>query len=101
MMIKMDDRAERANGHYPGKTMTCEEFQEKMPELIGADIRDHEHLQTCARCSALLTDLEIIADIASNLLLPVHEPGDVVWKKITASLSQGDIATEDTRQPDS
>jgi hypothetical protein len=88
MMVQMRDRAERFDDDPARRPMTCEEFQAQMPELIGADIRGHEHLKTCARCAALLEELEYIAQIASDLLLPVHEPGDSVWKKISASLAK-------------
>lgn len=93
MMVQMRDRAEPLDDSPAGRPVTCEEFQAKMPELIGGDIRDHQHLKTCARCGALLEELEYIAKIASDLLLPVYEPGDAVWQKISASLSKpGDEA---------
>jgi len=86
MMVQMRDRAERFGDSLAGRPVTCEEFQAQMPDLIGRVIRDHEHLKTCARCAALIEELEYIAKIASDLLLPVHEPGDSVWKKISAAL---------------
>jgi hypothetical protein len=70
--------------------VTCEEFQSRMPDMLGEDeIRNHEHLETCARCRALLEELEYIASIASDLLLPVYEPGDHVLDNIRASLKPG------------
>jgi hypothetical protein len=86
MMVQMRDRAERSGDSLAGQPVTCEEFQAQMPGLIGGVIRDHGHLKTCTRCAALLEELEYIAKIASDLLLPVHEPGDAVWKKISAAL---------------
>src|SRR5271168_5319673 len=88
MMVQMRAHAERLDDSPAGQPVTCEEFQAQMPELIGDDIRDHEHLKTCARCSALLDELEYIARMASDLLLPVYEPRESVWQKISASLSE-------------
>lgn len=88
MMVQMRDRTEHLDDSPAGRPVTCEEFQARMPELLGDDIREHEHLKTCARCSALLDELEYIAGIASDLLLPVYEPGEAVWQKINASLSR-------------
>jgi hypothetical protein len=85
-MVQMRNHAERLDGNPAGRPVTCEEFQAQMPELLGDGIQDHQHLRTCARCRTLLEELEYIASIASDLLLPLHEPGDSVWKKISASL---------------
>ncbi len=71
-----------------------------MPELLGVDIRSHEHLKTCARCAALLDELEYIASIASDLLLPVYEPRESVWQKIHASLPKANVAGKDQRTPE-
>ena len=56
-------------------SMTCAEFQDKLPELFesGADLKEQEHLKTCEQCSALVSDLEYIAQQA-KLLLPIHDP---------------------------
>jgi hypothetical protein len=70
--------------------MSCAEFQEKLPELFAAgegriteDSPLHEHLSTCENCSALVRDLQYIAEQASLLLRPVEEePSDSVWEKI-------------------
>ena len=86
MMVQMRDHAKHLDGAPAERHVTCEEFQAQMPDLLGSDIRDHEHLKTCVRCAALLEELEYIAQIASDLLLPVYEPGDSVWKNIRASL---------------
>jgi hypothetical protein len=76
------------------KSLSCAEFQEQLPELFaaGADgIFDDpalvEHLKTCENCSALVRDLQYIADQARQLLQPTHEPSDNVWKKIQDSLA--------------
>src|SRR5271155_2061384 len=86
MMVQMRNHAEGLGDSPAERPVTCEEFQAHMPDLVGSDIRDHEHLKTCARCAALLDELEYIAQIASDLLLPVYEPGDSVWRNIRASL---------------
>ncbi len=86
MMVQMRNHAERLGDSHAGQPVTCEEFQKQMPELLGDDIRGHEHLKTCARCAALLDELEYIARIASDLLLPVYEPGESVWQKINADI---------------
>jgi len=86
MMVQMRNHTDRLDGYPAGRPVTCEEFQSQMPELLGDGIHEHQHLKTCERCRALLEELEYIASIASDLLLPVHEPGDSVWKKISASL---------------
>ncbi|AXC15192.1 hypothetical protein ACPOL_5948 [Acidisarcina polymorpha] len=87
-MIQMREREEgSALAARNGRGMTCEEFQDQMKDLIGDDIRDHEHLKTCDRCTALLEELEYIVDIAKGLL-PSYEPSDKVWQKITGSLHQ-------------
>jgi hypothetical protein len=90
MMVQMRDHAVRVDETPPRPTVNCEEFQSRLPELIGQDIRENEHLKTCARCTALLEELEYIAGIASDLLLPVYEPGEAVWKKISASLPKAE-----------
>lgn len=74
--------------------ITCAEFQEQLPDLFAAggnglpedpDLR--EHLKNCENCAALMRDLQYIADQASLLLQPTHEPSDNVWKKIQAEMN--------------
>ncbi|HWE87319.1 MAG TPA: hypothetical protein VG267_20400 [Terracidiphilus sp.] len=74
--------------HDP-KNMTCEEFQSHMPELIGSgeDASAHPHMQSCALCSALLSDLETIAE-AARQLFPVVDPSDSVWDHIQSAIKQ-------------
>jgi hypothetical protein len=73
--------------------MSCSEFQEKLPELFAAsegsldDPTLRSHLDTCEKCSALVRDLQYIAEQARQLLQPVEEePSDDVWKKIQESI---------------
>jgi hypothetical protein len=71
-----------------GQSMTCAEFQDQLPELFEseADLKEQEHLKTCEQCSALVSDLEYIAQQA-KLLLPIHDPSPAVWENIQTSLS--------------
>ena len=78
----------------PTRELTCADFQEQLPDLFAAggngvpeDPDLLEHLKTCEKCSALVSDLQYIADQASLLLQPTHEPSDNVWKKIQESLA--------------
>lgn len=67
--------------------MTCEEFQSHMPELIGSgvDASAHPHVQNCALCRALLSDLETIAE-AARQLFPVVDPPDHLWDQIESAI---------------
>jgi hypothetical protein len=72
----------------PGK-MDCVEFQAQMPDLVasGEDAAAHPHLQSCARCSALLADLATIAE-AARQLFPSVEPPDEVWEHIELAIKR-------------
>lgn len=74
--------------HDP-QNMTCEEFQAHMPELIGSgeNASAHPHVQNCALCRALLTDLETIAE-AARQLFPVEDPPDTLWEKLESAIKQ-------------
>ena len=76
---------ESMTNHDPN---ACAAFQEQLPELFesGADLSQQPHLQTCEQCSALVSDLEYIAQQA-KLLLPIHDPSPAVWENIQNSLS--------------
>ena len=67
--------------------MSCEEFQAQLPELIGSGERaaEHEHIQSCELCRALLADLETIAE-AARQLFPTVEPPDKLWEKIESKI---------------
>lgn len=83
------------NSHRPSSApLSCADFQEQLPDLFAAgpggsteDPALLEHLKTCENCSALVRDLQYIADQARQLLKPTHEPSDNVWKKIQESLA--------------
>jgi hypothetical protein len=67
--------------------MSCAEFQSQLPELIGsgANAKSHPHIQSCELCSALLADLETIAE-AARQLFPVVEPPDELWEHIESAI---------------
>ena len=67
--------------------MSCEEFQDRLPEVFegGKTDADTEHLRTCENCSALVRDLEYIAE-AVRMLWPIQDPSPEVWKKIEHSI---------------
>jgi hypothetical protein len=67
--------------------LTCAQFQAQLPDLIGSgeNIAMHPHIQSCQRCSALLADLETIAE-AARQLLPIVEPPDELWNQIESAI---------------
>jgi hypothetical protein len=71
------------------ESMTCQEFQEQLAELIGsgADVENHPHLKNCELCKALLSDLETIAKAARDLL-NVPEPEDDLWIRIDEQIKK-------------
>ncbi len=73
------------------KSMSCQEFQEQMSDLIGsgADLQDHPHLQNCDLCRALLSDLETIAE-AARQLFPIQQPEEGLWDRIESAIKQED-----------
>ncbi len=77
------------------KTMTCAEFQDRLPELFEshADLSAVDHLKTCENCAALVRDLEYIAQQA-KLLLPIHDPSPAVWEKIESAIQTDAPAQE-------
>jgi predicted anti-sigma-YlaC factor YlaD len=79
------------------KSMSCQEFQDQLSELIGsgADASAHPHLQNCELCRALLNDLETIAE-AARQLFPIQQPEDDLWERIESAIKQD----EDEVPPD-
>ncbi len=70
--------------------MTCEQFQDQLPELLaagGTAFADDHHLLGCANCAALVRDLQYIAE-AARQLLPVHDPSPDLWNQIQSSLER-------------
>jgi len=77
------------------KPLTCAEFQEKLPDMFAGeagDIREQPelraHLATCTNCSALVRDLEYIAEQARLLLLPTIDPSPDLWNQIQSKLNK-------------
>lgn len=72
---------------FGNTTMTCAEFQEKLPELFesNVDLNDDPHLKECETCAALVRDLQYIAAQA-KMLLPIHAPSPAVWDSIQSAL---------------
>jgi predicted anti-sigma-YlaC factor YlaD len=68
-------------------TMSCEEFQAQLPDLVGSgqNLAEHEHIRNCELCRALLADLETIAE-AARQLFPVEEPPDRLWDQIESAI---------------
>ena len=75
-------------------SISCAEFQENLPDLFTAgtggapeDPILQNHLDTCENCSALVRDLQYIADQARMLLVPAEDtPSDDVWSNIQNKL---------------
>jgi len=74
--------------------LSCAEFQERLPDLFAAtpdgstdDPALLAHLNSCDNCSALVRDLQYIADQARQLLVPEEEPSESVWSKIQEGLA--------------
>jgi hypothetical protein len=83
-----------------GTTMTCAEFQDRLPELFesGKDLNSQEHLETCENCAALVRDLEYIAQQA-KLLLPLHDPSPQVWDNIQSAIQRGEDCKKQNEIP--
>jgi hypothetical protein len=69
--------------------LNCQEFQDQLPELIGAgnNLSHHPHLRSCALCRALLDDLEAIA-AAARQLLPIEDPPEELWEHIEMAIKE-------------
>lgn len=71
------------------RNMTCEEFQSRMPDMIGSgeNASQHPHVQNCGLCRALLADLETIAE-AARQLFPVVDPPERLWEQIESAIKE-------------
>ena len=75
------------------QVLDCAEFQEQLPQMFASDGESEErpelraHLATCTNCSALVRDLEYIAEQARLLLEPTEEPSPDVWSNIQSKLT--------------
>ena len=79
-------------------SLDCERFQEQLPQLMESGIHDHPHLRTCQRCTALIDELEDIAE-AAKAILPLYEPPDKVWDNIRTQISREDGISGASSQP--
>ena len=74
------------------KSMSCEEFQSQLADLIGsgANVVDHPHISECKNnCLRLYEDLQTIADAAKQLF-PDQQPEDNLWERIESAIKKGD-----------
>jgi hypothetical protein len=68
--------------------MNCVELQKSLTEIEnGGGTEQQAHLKTCPECSALVTDLNLIASTAIGLRA-ADEPSPRVWNSIEIALRQ-------------
>ena len=68
--------------------MNCVELQASLAEIEdGRSTEQRTHLKSCPECSALVTELNLIASTAVELR-GANEPGPRVWKSIESTLRQ-------------
>jgi hypothetical protein len=71
--------------------MNCVELQASLAEIEdGRSAEQQDHLKRCPECSALVTELILIASTAIELRA-AEEPGPHVWKSIESVLRQEGI----------
>jgi hypothetical protein len=71
--------------------MTCVELQKSLVEIEnGSGLEQKQHLQTCSACSALLRELNLIVEAASELQA-CDEPSPRVWNSIEIALREEGI----------
>jgi hypothetical protein len=70
----------------------CAQFQALMAKRIeaGEDLQSNPHLLTCERCTALVNELEFIADFARQLIPREEEPREELWDKIQLAIESGE-----------
>jgi predicted anti-sigma-YlaC factor YlaD len=73
------------------KSMTCEEFQAQLSDLVGsgADVASHPHIKDCEICRELYEQLQTIAE-AARQLFPDQEPEDSLWERIESAIKKED-----------
>ena len=71
------------------KTMSCEEFQAQLSDLVGsgADVENHPHIKECDLCRQLYQELQTIAD-AARQLFPDQQPEDNLWERIESAIKK-------------
>src|SRR5579872_5290095 len=71
--------------------MNCTELQASLAEIEdGRSVEQRDHLKTCPDCSALVTELLLIASTAVELRAG-EEPSPRVWNSIESALRQEGI----------
>ena len=79
--------------------MNCAEFQRVLPETMenGGNAEHKAHLNSCAECAGLVSDLNAISQTA-RLLRASEEPSPRVWNSIEISLKKEGLIRQP--QPD-
>ena len=77
------------------KSMSCEEFQSQLAELVGsgANVENDPHVKECAICRQLIEELQIIADAAKQLLSD-EQPEERLWDRIESAIKKEDGSVE-------
>jgi hypothetical protein len=77
------------------KDLSCQEFQARLADLVGAggNVSLHPHVQNCETCRALLADLETIAE-AARQLMPIEQPKEDLWDRIEMAIKKEEGATQ-------
>ena len=77
------------------KSMSCEEFQSQLAELVGsgADVENHPHIKECDICRQLYEELQTIVDAAKQLF-PDQQPEDNLWERIESAIKSEDGIVE-------
>src|SRR5271163_2043523 len=80
--------------------MNCVELQQSLAEREdGSSVEQRAHLRACPACSALVSDLNLIA-AAANQLQGADEPSPRVWNSIEIELRrEGLIRPPRTSRP--
>jgi hypothetical protein len=79
--------------------MTCEEFQQILPELgSGNSTAKVAHLRSCSQCAGLLADLNEIARQSKQLQASDEPPGQV-WQTILTTLQDEGLIREKVEVP--
>ena len=87
--------------------MTCADVRRVLPEILDGAPEDvfpadfETHVESCADCSELISDLKLISSEARQLAAS-EEPAPRVWVRIAAELrAEGLIRESASREPDS
>ena len=80
--------------------MTCEQFQELLPDF-GEGTRNPEyetHLRSCQSCWGMVSELNVIAQQA-RLLQAIEEPSPKVWQNLESALRKEGLIRVQNPQP--